>query len=134
MEYVVNIYSTILHSSPHDPIDTLILSVVAVANVAHLNSDKELSRTYAGIEHPEPFEMKRPITRNAVAQSLNLPYETIRRRTQRLVDKGSLIEIDGGLVGGNEGVHPEMVRAMAEQNVRLLRRMVRNLRDQGVEI
>lgn len=134
MDYVVSIYSAVLRGSRHDPIDAIILSTVAVANVAHLNADPALSRIYAGVETPEPSDIKRPISRNAVALSLGLSYETARRRIQKLLDDGALIEIDGGLVGANEQASPEMVRAMAEQNAVLLRRLIRQLRDHGIEV
>jgi len=134
MDYVISIYSAILRGSGHDPVDALLLSVVAVANVAHLKTDKALSQAYADIDQPEPMSVKRPISRNAVALTMGLPYETVRRRAQRLIDGGSLVEVDGGLVGSNEQASPEMVKAMAEQNVTLLRRMIRNLRDLGVEV
>jgi CRP-like cAMP-binding protein len=134
MDYVVSIYSAILRGSGHDPLDALLLSTVAVANVAHLNADKALSRAYADIAQPEPMEIKRPISRNAVALSLGLSYETARRRIQKLLDQGALVEVEGGLIGANEQASPDMVRAMAEQNAVLLRRMIRNLRDLGVEV
>jgi len=134
MDYVVSIYSAILRGSRHDPLDALLLCTVAVANVAHLNADKALSNDYSEIDQPEPMSIKRPISRNAVALSLGLSYETARRRIQKLLDEGALIEMDGGLIGANEQASPEMVKAVAEQNAILLRRMVRNLRDQGVEI
>ena len=134
MDYVISMYSAILRGSEHDPLDTLILCTVAVANVAHLNTDRALSHAYAGFDAPEPAEIKRPISRNAVALSLGLPYETTRRRVERLLAEGALAEIDGGLVGANEAAQPEMVRAMAEQNAILLRRLVRQLRDQGIEV
>ncbi len=113
MDYVVSIYSAILRGSGHDPIDALLLSVVAVANVAHLNADKTQSRDFADISTPEPMDIKRPISRNAVALSLCLPYETVRRRSQNLIANGALVEIEGGLVGANEQSNPAMVRAMA---------------------
>jgi hypothetical protein len=134
MDYVVSIYSAILRGSRHDPLDALILCTVAVANVAHLNADRALSQTFAEIDQPEPLEIKRPISRNAVALSLGLPYETARRRIEKLLDQGALLEVEGGLIGANEEASPEMVKAMAEQNAVLLRRMVRSLRDQGVDI
>ena len=134
MDYVVSMYSAILRGSRHDPIDALLLSTVAVANVAHLNTDRTLSQAHAGLDQPEPMEIKRPISRNAVALSLGLSYETARRRIQRLLDEGALVEVDGGLVGANEQVSPEVVKALAEQNAILLRRLVRQLREQGIEI
>jgi biotin operon repressor len=134
MDYVVAICSAILRGSRHDPIDALILSTVAVANVAHLNTDITLSQAFASIETPEPQGIKRPISRNAVAMSLGLSYETARRRIQELLNEGSLIEADGGLIGANEVANPEMVKAMAEQNAVLLRRLIRQLREQGIEV
>jgi hypothetical protein len=134
MDYVVSIYSAILRAGGHDPLDALLLSTVAVANVAHLNADREQSLAYGDIDHPEPMSVKRPISRNAVALSLGLSYETARRRIQRLLDAGALIEVEGGLIGANETARPEMVKAMAEQNAILFRRLVRNLRELGVEV
>lgn len=134
MDYVVSIYSAILRGSRHDPIDALILSTVAVANVAHLNADKDLSQAYAGLDSPEPQDIKRPISRNAVALSLGLSYETARRRIQKLIDAGALLDVEGGLIGTNEVASPEMVKAMAEQNAILLRRLIRQLREHGIEV
>lgn len=134
MDYVISMYSAILRGSRHDPVDTLLLTTVAVANVAHLNADKAQSQAYGGLDSPEPMDIKRPISRNAVALSLGLSYETARRRIQKLLDEGALIEVEGGLIGANEKASPEVVRKLAEQNAILLRRMVRQLRDQGVEL
>lgn len=69
-----------------------------------------------------------------MALSLGLPYATARRRVEKLLEAGALVERDGGLIGANEEAQPEMVKAMAEQNAVLLRRLVRQLRDQGIEI
>ncbi|MBP7651412.1 MAG: hypothetical protein KA085_09675 [Phenylobacterium sp.] len=134
MDYVISIYSAVLRGGSHDPLDALILSTVAVANVAHLSSDLALSLRYGAIDQPEPFEIKRPISRNAVALSLGLSYETTRRRIQKLIDAGALIDTEDGLVGANEVLNPEMVLAMAKQNATLLRRMVRLMREAGVDI
>ena len=134
MDYVVSIHSAILRGSAHDPLDALLLSTIAVANVAHLNADLDQSRLYGDIDHPEPFEIKRAISRNAVALSLGLSYETARRRIQKLLDQGALVEVEGGLVGANETARPEKVKAMAERNVILLRRLIRSLREAGVEV
>ena len=46
----------------------------------------------------------------------------------------SNFRLQGGLIGANEQTSPEMVKVVAEQNAILLRRMVRNLRDHGVDI
>lgn len=134
MDYVISIYSSVLRGGTHDPVDALILSTVAVANVAHLNADPALSLRYGAFDQPEPTEIKRPISRNAVALSLGMSYETARRRIQKLIDDGSLIDTEGGLVGANETLNPEMVMAMARLNATLLKRMLRLLREAGVSL
>lgn len=134
MDYVISIYSEVLRRGAHDPLDALILSTVAVANVAYLGADPALSLKYGGIDQPEPVEIKRPISRNAVALSLGMSYETARRRIQKLIDAGSMIDTEEGLLGANETQNPEMVLAMAKQNITLLKRMVRLMREAGVEV
>jgi hypothetical protein len=134
MDYIITMYSAVLRGSEHDPLDTLILCTVAVANVAYLNTDNELSHEYAGLDAPEPDEIKRPLSRNAVALSLGLPYETVRRRIDKLLAIKALAEVDGGLISINEEARPEMVLAMAQQNAALLRRLVQRLRAQGVDL
>ena len=134
MDYVITMYSAVLRGSEHDPLDTLILCTVAVANVAHLNTDTVLSHEYGRFDAPEPADIKRPISRNAVALSLGLPYETVRRRVEKLLDIKALAEVDGGLIGANEEARPEMVLARAQQNATLLRRLVQRLRAHGVDL
>ena len=74
-EWVASWATSLTTNPPVSPATT-----VAVANVAHLSADPALSRRYGAIDQPEPFEIKRPISRNAVALSLGLSYETARRR------------------------------------------------------
>lgn len=77
--------------------DALILVAVTQANVESLMRDPILQRTYAAYDAPPPDELRRPISINAVAQSLGLPLETVRRRVARL----SLV---GVFRAGSEGV------------------------------
>jgi hypothetical protein len=45
-----------------------------------VNRDPDLQVIYGGVEVSAPDELRRPVSINAVAQSLRLPFETVRRR------------------------------------------------------
>lgn len=67
-----------------DLIDALIMVTVSHANVALISRDPELQRRYATYDCPPPDDLRRPISVNAVAQSLGLPFETVRRRIAKM--------------------------------------------------
>jgi hypothetical protein len=69
---------------PLDLLDALISVTVTQANVEMLMRDPDLQRAYATYGSPPPDDLRRPISINAVAQSLRLPFETVRRRIARL--------------------------------------------------
>lgn len=93
--FLLDIFATSRGAS--DVIDPLIVSVVLVANLAPLDQDPELSRLYATLDAPSPEDLRRPVSVNAVAASLRLPYETVRRRVARLVESGGLVSTSRGL-------------------------------------
>jgi hypothetical protein len=45
-----------------------------------------------------PVEMVRPISRQAIAESLNIPRETVRRKVAYLIERGLLSEVRGGII------------------------------------
>jgi DNA-binding Lrp family transcriptional regulator len=72
-----------------DVVDPLILTVVLEANVAVVSQDAELQHRYAALDSPPPDEVRRPVSVSAVAASLRMPYETVRRRIARLAQAGA---------------------------------------------
>lgn len=66
--------------------DALILAALVQSNSAPLAGDIALQRRYGAFESPAPEHLRRPISINAVAVSLGLPFETVRRRTKRLIE------------------------------------------------
>jgi hypothetical protein len=68
-----------------DPLDWLLLQVVLSANLSHVPG---------GRDRPLPVQ-PRPVSLMAVAGSMRLPYETVRRRVTQLRAAG-LIEADAG--------------------------------------
>lgn len=115
-----------------DFFDALILTAVVQANVAPLMRDPESQRAYAGHDAPPPDELRRPVSIHAIAQSLRLPYETVRRRVTRAAKSG-VYEIStlGVIVPARELASPQHVAALFsiwEQ----IRRLYYRLRDAGL--
>lgn len=70
------------------PVDALLLLTIIQANTAHVLAAADLQLTYATAETPLPDELRRPLSLSALAASLELPFETVRRRVNRLADEG----------------------------------------------
>lgn len=73
-----------------DLLEPLVFAAVVQANIASLRHHPERARIDASGE-ALPDERRRPISVNAVAQSLGLPYETVRRRILSLARAGTCV-------------------------------------------
>ena len=73
-----------LGRGPLDFLDAVILMAVSQANVEPILRDAVLHRQFATYDCAPPDDLRRPISINAVAQSLGAPFETVRRRVTRL--------------------------------------------------
>jgi DNA-binding Lrp family transcriptional regulator len=73
-------------------IDALLLATISHANVADVAGRADLQLAYASAEEPPPDDVRRPVTLNALATSLNQPYETVRRRVNAMASAG-LVEL-----------------------------------------
>lgn len=133
-EYLIGLVAEMIRETGHDPIDMLILNAIGAANVSHLRDRQDLTAAFQAPDAPLPIEMKRPITSLGVAESLGLPRETVRRRVAGLVKSGHLMRQKGGLIATPELQDPERTVALAFSNAQLFRRMIRQLRQHGVEI
>ncbi|MGA0606875.1 helix-turn-helix domain-containing protein [Phenylobacterium sp. VNQ135] len=70
------------------PLDALLLSTITQANVAQVSARADLQVELASAHTPPPDEMRRPVSINALASSLRLPFETVRRRVHALKAAG----------------------------------------------
>jgi hypothetical protein len=80
-----------------DFVDALLVLAVTQANVEGLMRDPALQRAYATYKAPPPDSLRRPISVNALAQSLRLPFETVRRRVSRLTLLGLFKSLPAGV-------------------------------------
>ena len=73
-----------------DPLDAIIAATVAMASVAHLDRPGGEGDRYARFDQAPPPDARKPIRVSAVARSLGLPRETVRRRARSLGEAGWL--------------------------------------------
>lgn len=85
-------------------LDALIFTAALDANMTPVNRDPDLQVLYGGVEVSAPDELRRPVSVNAVAQSLRLPFETVRRRFLRLARAGLCVVTPQGVIVPNGAV------------------------------
>jgi hypothetical protein len=115
--------------SNHNLVQSVILLAIMGANVGALDTDPEASRKFAGIDAVPPDELRRPISIYALAASLGLPYETVRRHVHKMIDQGLCERIgdEGVIVPARVLEGPRMLKAV-ERNFQNLNGLERNLR------
>lgn len=105
-----------------DVVDALLFGAVVVANLEPLNRDPELAHAYATLDDASPDELRRPVSINAVAQSLRLPFETARRRIARMAETGDLVVTPKGVyVPGSIIATPGFLATVFSRHARLHR-------------
>jgi hypothetical protein len=80
-----------------DLLDPLLLTAILDANQALLHRDPELARRYGDAPVAMPDELRRPISVNALARSLRLPFESVRRRVSGWVAAGVCVRTPAGV-------------------------------------
>ncbi len=113
-----------------DIIYSLVFTTLWAGNVSHLKG-----RTYAGVDDIPPDEERRPITIRQVADSLGLPYETVRRRVVEMLKRGMARKVgrEGFIVPGEALGRPEMVNSLKRSHGSLLR-FLKDLKGLGIEV
>jgi hypothetical protein len=81
-----------------DTRDALLVMAINQANIAPLTRDPAARRRHGTLEAPAPDEARRPVSLSAIATSLGLPYETVRRRIHRLERLGVCVSSPHGAI------------------------------------
>jgi len=112
-----------------DIIYSLVYTTLWAGNVSHLRG-----KVYAEIDDIPPDEERRPITIRQVADSLGLPYETVRRRVVEMLKRGVAKKVgrEGFIVPGEALARPEMVTSLRRSHTSLTR-FLKELKTLGVE-
>jgi DNA-binding Lrp family transcriptional regulator len=105
-----------------DLLDRLLIAAAIDANLGPVKQDPELQFAYGALDAPPPSRLLRPVRVNALAASLGLPYETVRRRMRRLLDQGACRAIAGGVVIAEGALGTPAFKAMSLARYDRLRR------------
>lgn len=93
-----------------EPIKILLWTAIWTANVRHL-INSPASSEYGRLDSPPPDEVRKPISVLALSNSLNIPYETVRRHAAALVASGFCLRVDrkGLIVPSSKFSDPGMI-------------------------
>jgi DNA-binding Lrp family transcriptional regulator len=115
-----------------DVIDCLLFSAIIEANVAHVRKDPALQAAYATMNTPVPDDLRRPISISALAHSLRLPFETVRRRIGHMVEAGDCVILPKGVVVTRAILMKPEIQMMAGMQYARLRELYLDLRAEGL--
>lgn len=107
----------------------LVFASVVEANVGHLATAQ-----LAAVARLPPDEMRRPVTGVALAATLGIPNETVRRKIKGLIDQGLLVRVDGGLIVPTEVMASDRMTRLTRASFLNLRRLFIQLRRIGVDL
>lgn len=80
------------------PRDALLVLAINQANIAPLTRRPDARARYGALELPAPDAERRPVSISAIASSLGLPFETVRRRVRFLQQAGVCVITEAGVI------------------------------------
>lgn len=120
--------------SDRNLVQSIIFLAIQAANVGSLDSDPKESRRYSGVDAIPPDELRRPISIYALAGSLGLPYETVRRQVHKMIDQGIVDRMGDGVIVPARVLESPQMRRSVERNYQNLKALVRNLHRAGIDL
>ncbi len=69
-------------------VTALVFLAITRANVGDLTKSRDAAAPYLGLGEPPPDALRTPVTVYALARSLGIPYETVRRHVGKLKAAG----------------------------------------------
>lgn len=100
--------------------DAILVMAINQANIAPLTRDPEARLRYGGLESPAPDDERRPVSLSAIAHSLRLPYETVRRRARNLARSGAVeLTPEGAIVPETFLASPGYLESVVTAHARL---------------
>lgn len=110
-----------------DLVFAFIHAATIVANVQHITRDPVLARRFAAEDQPPPDAMREPISTRALAQGIDLPFETVRRRVASLVARGEIDATPAGLIVPTRVLTSDRHMQQVRHEVRMFEHMLHTL-------
>ena len=95
----------------------LIFSAIVQANVRPISNDPKLGKAYGQMDAIPPDAVRSPISVNALAESLGVPYETTRRHVNKLIKDGFCVKVGsrGVIVPAEVIASPRLMKSGLQQ-------------------
>ncbi len=107
----------------HDYEAAILFMTISNRNSEKVMSDPKLREIYGSYKTTIPPEHTLLISRMALARATGLPRETVRRKVAKLIEKGWVVELAGGLRARPDlNRHPDYI-AVLEPQAQNLRRL-----------
>lgn len=113
-------------------LDALLMAAIVQANLAEIGRRADLQALYAEASRVAPDALRRPITVNALANSLGLPFETVRRRLRRLEAKALCGRVASGVIVPASVLASTAYVARGSQAYARVRAFYEQMRDLGL--
>ena len=81
-----------------DPMDALLVATIIQANVDPATAGLDAQVAFGPLDKPPPDAARRRVSISRVADSLDLRFETVRRRVNRLKAQGIIVADSAGLI------------------------------------
>ncbi|MGA0607130.1 winged helix-turn-helix transcriptional regulator [Phenylobacterium sp. VNQ135] len=102
-------------------LDAILVMAINQANIAPLTHEPLTRIRHGRLETPAPDARRRPVSINAIANSLRMPFETVRRHVRRLEGLGACASVDGGVIVPESYLaSPEYVEGVMQSHRRLI--------------
>lgn len=116
-----------------DLISALIFNAIWTANVKHITYS-DANSAFGGMNDIPPDSMRRPVSVLALSSSLRIPYETVRRYVQALVNQGLCVRVGGkGVMVPAEVFNRGLFREAIVQEIPSFLRFVEDLKRSGFD-
>jgi hypothetical protein len=114
--YFVDSVCAIANRMDLDVLSVLVMLTLGLMNTESITRDQTLAYKFGSLDGIPPDELRTPIAVYAIAKHLMLPYETTRRSTQRLAERGLVARNEaGGLtLPSSAFAQPLMMTAFSE--------------------
>jgi hypothetical protein len=99
IDHLLRVLGLIRQVTGEDLVDAVLFLAISRGNVRGAIQEGEAQGRYRTLDDLPPDEMREPVSIYAIARELGLPYETARRRVNRLIAGGLCLRDEaGGLV------------------------------------
>ncbi len=132
-EYLLDYANILSEMFDGDLVKGLVFLATAQANVSHIGHDPADFQRYGDLDDLRPDRLRRPIRPYALALSLGLPRERVRRKTAALVAEGFLTATGAGVIASAEIFAREDMQNAMRANSELVLRLYRALARAGIE-